>query len=402
MLKECSGKPLWLIFLATAAVHMLVWLSAFPGMGNVRYGDYAPQVENLKAGRWMVDESGRVLHRYPPAYPLVLWGLEGLSRGTGLPLFGILAGFAAVCNAATAALVWGLGRALGLAAREAAAGAAVFGAHPFVLYGVLLPLSETPFMTVMCGSVLLALVGMRQASPKKLAAGGALAGLACLFRPIALLIPLVLGLAAAWFVKASRVRRAAAGLVVVTAAGAVLMPWVGWIRFRTGEWLMVSSGGPPTLRDGLSFNHKGFRERLDLPAGVKRLSDAAWEEYESLDSVGAYLGFVMRQAREDPLAVVQTYGYKAMRAWYGTDAQRKGVEQFNCFVSCVFLFAAGLGVFRLRRGGWPVSGTVLLAVAALFWGMATVALSIARYTTPAAAVLAPFAGAAVGGLRARR
>jgi 4-amino-4-deoxy-L-arabinose transferase-like glycosyltransferase len=255
----------------------------------------------------------------------------------------------------------GLGRALGLAAREAAAGAAVFGAHPFVLYGVLLPLSETPFMTVMCGSVLLALVGMRQASPKKLAAGGALAGLACLFRPIALLIPLVLGLAAAWFVKASRVRRAAAGLVVVTAAGAVLMPWVGWIRFRTGEWLMVSSGGPPTLRDGLSFNHKGFRERLDLPAGVKRLSDAAWEEYESLDSVGAYLGFVMRQAREDPLAVVQTYGYKAMRAWYGTDAQRKGGGTVQLFCQlCVsvccrtwgFSVAAGwLAGIRDRTAG---------------------------------------------------
>lgn len=176
----------------------------------------------------------------------------------------------------------------------------------------------------------------------------------------------------------------------------VLLPWVGWIRARTGEWVMVSSGGPPTLRDGLSFNHKAFREKLDLPDGVQRISDAAWAEYEQLDSVGAYARFVMRRAGEDPWGVVQTFLYKTGRAWYGTDAQRSGAERFNLVVSLCFLLAVAIGVWRLARAGWPDGATALLAVAALFWGMATVALSIARYTTPAVALLAPFVGAAVG------
>lgn len=207
----------WLLAVVagTLVLGLVVAAVAPAGMRSTRNGDYAPQAENLRAGRGFVDESGQVLHRYPPAYPVVLWGLERLSGGTGLPLYGVLAGLAALCNGATAGLVWGLGRALGLSVRQAAVGAAAFAVHPFVLYGILLPLSETPFMTVMCGSALAVLRGIRQREFGRLALGGALAGLACLFRPIALLAPAVLGLAAAWSLRGSVVRRAFAGLLVV-------------------------------------------------------------------------------------------------------------------------------------------------------------------------------------------
>ena len=89
----------------TAGIAVAVLAPA--GMRSTRYGDYAPQVENLKAGRGFVDGEGRVMHRYPPLYPLMLWGLERLAAGTGLPLFGVLAGFAILCNTATAAAICG-------------------------------------------------------------------------------------------------------------------------------------------------------------------------------------------------------------------------------------------------------------------------------------------------------
>jgi len=398
MLKECSGKPLWLIFLATAAVHMLVWLSAFPGMGNVRYGDYAPQVENLKAGRWMVDESGRVLHRYPPVYPLVLWGLEGLSRGTGLPLFGILAGFAAVCNAATAAGVAAMAARLGAGSAGIGFAAALFALHPWVLYGLFLPLSETPFMAVLMAAILClsaAARGEGRGGVAWAAAGGALTGMACLIRPIAFLAPAVFGVVFLRKAQGAVLRRTVLAGAVVVAAAAVLLPWELWVWQRTGEWIPISSGGPPTLRDGLSFNHKSFRAPIALPSGVRRVSDAAWREYESLESTGAYLRFVMRQAAVDPAAVVQTFVYKAARAWYGTDAQRARVEVFNGVVSLAFLTIVARGAWRLARrpGGSGAEAWLLFGATGLLWAMATVALSIARYMTPAVALLAPVAGA---------
>ena len=49
-------------------------------------------------------------------------------------------------------------------------------------------------------------------------------------------------------------------------------------------------------------------------------------------------------------------------------------------------------MWRCGREGWPDGAWLLVAAAAVFWGMATVVLSIARYTTPAVAVMGPFVG----------
>jgi hypothetical protein len=69
-------KAAWLVAViaASLAPSLLVAIAAPTGLKSSRYGDYAPQVENLRAGRGFVDVEGKVLHRYPPAYPLVLWG----------------------------------------------------------------------------------------------------------------------------------------------------------------------------------------------------------------------------------------------------------------------------------------------------------------------------------------
>lgn len=379
----------------TALAGLGVSLAAPAAMKSTLFGDYAPQVENLKAGRGFVAADGKVLHRYPPLYPLILWGLDGLSGRTGLPLYGVLAGFAVLCNAATAGIVWAIGRALGLGEWQAAVGAAIFGVHPFVLYGVLLPLSETPFMTLFSGGVLCLMFGMRRVKWRWFLWGGGLLGLACLVRPIAVLAPAVAGAVLIWNLSGAWLQRLAAAVVVVAGFVLAVLPWVGWVKTSSGEWVMVSSGGPPTLRDGLSFNHKSWREKLDLPPGVAQMSGAAWAEYENLNSVGAYLGFVARRAAQDPWGVMQTYMYKAGRAWYGTDAQRRGAERFNLAVSLLFLGAVAVGMWQCCTEGWPKEAWLLVAGAILLWGMATAALSIARYTTPAVALLAPFAGYAL-------
>ena len=386
----------WRALVAVVLVSLLagagVALLAPESMRRVRNGDYAPQVENLRAGRGFVGEDGRVLHRYPPLYPLLLWGLEVAGERTGLGKFPVLAVFAVLCNTATATLVWALGREVGLGPWAAAAGASLFAVHPFVLYGVLIPVSETPFMVLFTGATLFLARGLRQGEAGWLLGGGVLAGLACLMRPIALLSPVVAAgvlvwkMAGGWSARWRGVAAVAAGFLLA------VLPWVGWVRAKSGEWVPVSSGGPPTLRDGLSFHHKSFRNRLELPAGVERMSEAAWNRYSELDSSGAYVRFVLRMAAEDPVAVVETYLYKAARAWYGTDAQRKGAERFNLVVSVAWLAAVGAGIWRRARADWPAAAWLLVGFTGLFWYMTTVALSIARYMTPTAALLAPLAG----------
>ncbi len=130
-----------------------------------------------------------------------------------------------------------------------------------------------------------------------------------------MLAPAALGALLVWKLRGALWQRWAATGAMVAGFAAVVLPWVGWVKAKSGEWVLVSSAGTAALRDGLSFNHKQWREKLELPAGVARVSDAAWAEYERLDSVGAYLRFVTAQAARDPWGVAETYLYKAGRAW---------------------------------------------------------------------------------------
>lgn len=384
-------QTFWFSCLLVTLVTLVFVLVAPDGMKSSRYGDYAPQVESLRAGRGFTGAEGQVLHRYPPLYPLMLWGIEQFSLRLGLPLYTALATFATTCNAFSAALVWRIGLALGLHHQLAAAAAVLFGLHPFVLYGVLIPLSETPFITVFTAGVLFLMVAMQTGCRKWFFWSGTLIGLACLIRPIGLLAPVVFAAVVFWqFRRVWQFRLAMVGLFVA-AFMAVVLPWVLWVRAKSGEWVPVSSGGPPTLRDGLSFNHKEFREKLQLPEGVARLSDAAWKHYENLKDFKSFLGFVFRQLQHDPVGVMQTFVYKGIRAWYGTDSQRANTERFNMVVSLLFLALVSVGLLRYWHHGWSGEAWLLIGAALLFWMMATLMLSIARYTTPAVAMLAPFA-----------
>jgi hypothetical protein len=224
-----SGKHgLWTrAFAAVFAVHLLIGLAAPERWRSTRFGDYAPQVESLKAGRGFVAEDGSVMHRYPPLYPLMLWGLDRLASKTGIALEKVLAGFAAICNAVTAAGVAAMAARLGAGSAGIGFAAALFALHPWVLYGLFLPLSETPFMAALMAALLCLSAGARSGGWRGLAfsaAGGALTGVACLIRPIALLAPAVFGVVFLWKAQGAVLRRTVLAGAVVVAAAAVLLP----------------------------------------------------------------------------------------------------------------------------------------------------------------------------------
>lgn len=390
-------RTFWFSCLLVTLATLLFVFFAPDSLKSSRYGDYSSQVENLRAGRGFIGAEGQVLHRYPPLYPLMLWGIEKLSVRVGLPLYTSLAAFATMCNALSAAMVWRIGLALGLDHRLASAAAVLFGLHPFVLYGVLIPLSETPFITLFMAGVLLLMIATRTGCRKWFFCSGALFGLACLTRPIGLLAPAVFATVIFWQLRRVWQECVAMVMLFVAAFIAVVLPWVLWVRAKSGDWVPVSSGGPPTLRDGLSFNHKMFREKLQLPDGVARLSDAAWKEYDDLKDYRSFLGFVFRQAQQDPFGVLQTFLYKSIRAWYGTDSQRANAERFNLLVSLLFLGLVSVGMSRYWHHGWTGEAWLLIGAALLFWMMTTIMLSIARYMTPAVAMLAPFAACGLPG-----
>jgi hypothetical protein len=112
-----------------------------------------------------------------------------------------------------------------------------------------------------------------------------------------------------------------------------------------------------------------------------------------LQTTGKIFHYLADEFRQHPLPVLELYGLKIARSWYGTEsgAHEKGIAALQfaylalCGVSIVFVWRR----FPERR----YFLALFLALVFYFWGMAVVALSILRYMVPVMAfLLIPLAG----------
>lgn len=358
---------------------------------------YEPVARALLDGRGPVSADGSPALRYPPGYPMIVAGLFGVARVLRVPeaiamdLFVLAAfGLTTVCLFGLARLVWG--------ATAALVTAAVWTTYPFALWLTRQPSSDLPFMVVLFAAILLWARTLTAAAPagRRFFAVGMLAGIAMLIRPIAIGLGAILAVLA-WAAlrdRAPGIRRAA---VVFLLAGnlAAVLPWEVWVYRTTGEVIPLSTGGLPSMTDGLTFavRDKG-RVGISVPDDVRALMLDVNAHYDGLTSLGAVAAVMTQQWDTRPMAVIKLYGLKWLRSWYGTDSQR--FERPILAVQLCYLAALLWCAWRAATHGAPARRAVV-AVACLvgyFQVMNLAGLTLLRYAVPAmglAMILLPVA-----------
>lgn len=399
---DACARPRILLSFCSLSLSSIVFLLAPATVKSTWNSDYEPQVRNLVAGRYFVDDHGAVMYRYPPVYPLILAAVRAASNSLGFPQRTLLFLFAAVSIALSCLFVYGISR-LVLPGPGAVISALVFAAHPQVLYGILIPLSETPFVAAFLAAVfcfLFALLRQPRRATLAMFISGLLGGLAILIRPAALLAPAIMVIAILLLGAVRPGIRLRQAVTLMLGTLLALLPWEVFVWQRSGNIVVVSSGGVPAMRDGFTFNKKAWRQHMWLPDGARWLSDEVWSSYPRLNSVADIASLLVKKARQRPLAVVQAYLFKAARSWYGTDSQKSRLELANALLALVFGGLAVIGLYRYMLGGDlrnNAGGLVLVGLALYFWGMTTTVLSIARYMVPAIGLLATFVPLALAG-----
>ena len=358
--------------------------------------DYAPQVASLLAGTGFVSADGGPLYRYPPVFPLLLAGSYRIADVLSVNRGSIIFLASALLIAASSVIIFAIARSF-FTASAAFLSAVVFASHPHVLYLLLMPMSETPFMVLFFGSVfflLKALSGKEQAHQLHYAIGcGVLLGLAMLTRPIALFLPGVFAISMILWGHPKPRAKFVFCLLFVSTVSLVISPWEVFLYKKRHEVVLLSSGGVPGLRDGLSFNNKTVRQKLELPKKVEQLSNEAWVRDRSFATSRDIKQFLLEKLRQKPTAVAELFALKAVRAWFGTDSQDPRLELINKVLLIVYGPVVGLGLFsywRDRKGELALPKTIVLLVC-YFWFMTILVLSIARYMVPAVGLLLIFA-----------
>jgi 4-amino-4-deoxy-L-arabinose transferase-like glycosyltransferase len=349
---------------------------------------YEPVARNLVAGQGLT-LAGQPATRYPPGYPLMIAGVLVGATVTHMSEQVAFTIFSLVGMALATGMLYSIARSVwgGTLAWVAVAG---WITYPFGLWLTRQSNVEVPFFLALFGACAVFWHTLHSSQPAMWHYGlaGLLTGIASLIRPIAVGVGVVF-VCTLWFCKLQiPIRhRIWLGLAVLLGNLVVVLPWQVWMYSQTGELNLLSTGGLPSVRDGLVFtaDSKTYRDSLSVPPDIERLmqefrSKIAAGQMESFGQVAAFMGQALQT---QPVTVLKLYAWKAARSWYATDSAR--YESWTLVIQLGYggsILAATWVAWRQAGKARQLAFMVGLIVL-YFWMMTIGVLSILRYMVPA-------------------
>lgn len=385
------GQALGLAAVLPVAFIAVLWLFVAPAFfqPDVEFftlsSDYRTQVEDL------LDGKGFRSFRYPPLFPLMLAAIQKCAEVFGMSEGLVGAAFLLGLAIAGSVLIFLLAESL-YGFRLGLVAAAGWSFYPVIFRMWLQPLSAAPFTLFLLFAVLLLVRAVRSVGGRlwSFAAIGMTLGLAMLTRPIGIGLGFVFSGYILTFFKPVGIPRKALWVGILLAAQiATILPWEFYAWQRTGHVIPLSTGGTPSILDGLTYAVDPSENRpLWVPKQVRLLQETIYEKsYRELNSVGSVARFMLLETRKEAGPVATLFAIKAARSWYGTDAGRLDGQLLLFQLPTVGLMFFGLGLTFQRGGQGRGFSILVLLLVAYFWIMTTISLSIVRYMVPALALL---------------
>jgi hypothetical protein len=266
--------------------------------------------------------------------------------------------------------------------------------YPFALWLTKQPNSETLFLPVFYAGIALFWYALLHKSRawSLYCLSGCLMGFAMLVRPIAIGMGVLLG-ALLWFAGCSMTARLRLFLVTMLLLGnlVTILPWEVWVYSTTGRVVVLSTGGPRSMRDGLTFAaarpSKDYRQIVNVPQDVAALTQDIFGRLDKTTSLGQIASVLLEKLHTQTLTVVKLFALKALRSWYGTDNGR--LEMPIMLIQTVYLVVIlSSSITVWKRGGIVRQLTIgIWLIVLYFWVMTVVVLSILRYMVPVMGLL---------------
>ena len=348
----------------------------------VRY--YHPVAQNFLDGKGLVLDSGDFGTLYPAGFPIFLAGSYFLADLLHIGRMNCVIAVNILLAAVGCVFVFLTARRVFTSA-IAVFSALLWGTYIFNLWLIKQPNSEVPFIPLLLGAVYVLILCMERRQARWAAACGCLLALAALVRPIAILLPVVF---AAWLLLRATLQkrfRLFASALLLASFLVTVLPWEVEVYSQTGLIVPLSTNGPSSILDGLTFARRSGTR--GIPAPVLSLMREIWHQGKEIKSTAEIVRLMKDEARQHPSAIARLYVLKVARSWYGTDSGSH--ERIILLVQLLYLGCSVAGCVMLYRRfsdrrHWLA---LFLTVVLYFWGMAVVALSILRYLVPAMALL---------------
>ena len=332
--------------------------------------DYWSLAQSVVDGHALIGEHGYRALRMP-LYPMFLAPFAASA-------FGTVCAKAAQWFIGAAAAVLAALLATRVAGRKAGLLAGLLVAvDPFLVFFASLLLTETLFITALCGLWLAGWRILRRDGAPALTSWlivGLLSALCVHLRESALGLVLIWALYLAAVRGSTRTAWVGFALTVVIVVAA-LFPWALRNRLVTGRWCWLTNRAGISLYDGVGPQAAGRSNLGDIkqmPA-VRGLDENAWNRY--------FLDEAIRSIRSDPGRIVRLAGVKIARTWNpvpnAEDYRSVWVRLISALWTIPVYLVAIVGAVRLRRR--PAELVALVLPALFVLGLHSIFVGSVRY-----------------------
>jgi 4-amino-4-deoxy-L-arabinose transferase-like glycosyltransferase len=329
----------------------------------------------------------------PPGYPLFLAVVFGFARLFNIGELNLIVYFNILVIALSACLLFLIVEHL-FSRKISLISAFLWLSYPFNLWFIKNPNTEVFFIFLLLLGTWLFLSCLRKKKFEFVFFVGLVLGMVCLVRPIALFLPFVFSLSVFLLAREENLKKKIL-LVFLLMLGSLIpiLIWEAGLLIITGQFIFLSSGGPPSIVDGLTFALKPGSAGNQVTVSGSLMNFMVRAETGNLDSFSKVVGFLGNELVEGPVTLIELIGWKLARSWYATS--QMWWETKILLVQLVYLIFGGLGLIHLLRKCKSKMPEIifLISIILYFWFMTVSALSILRYMVPAMAFVVIFSAA---------
>jgi hypothetical protein len=385
---QYGGMTLLYVFLFAVAIQV-IFLSLLPKSARVNESTdyvkyYSPVAQNFLGGRGLVLDSGEFGTLYPAGFPILLAGTYYAADLFRMDRLHFVTASNVILMAVGCVLVFLTAERL-FTRQVAIFSAVLWSTYIFNLWLIKQPNSEVLFIPVFLGAVYCLIRSLQSKDAKWAAISGFLLGVASLVRPIALMLAPILSLLLLMTSAVTLKKRLTAAIIIVTTFALTVLPWEADVYRHTGQIVPLSTNGPSSMLDGLTFARRSGNDGVPVP--VIQLMHRIGQHGRELNTPGKIFYYLVGEARLNPKPVFELFLLKVARSWFGTDSGSH--ERAVLVIQLVYLALCGAGLVLMARrfGERRYYLALFVLIVFYFWGMAVIALSILRYMVPAMAYL---------------
>ena len=394
ILSKLNNKYLFILcFIISISFYLLIPQSYKINESSDYIGYYKPVAENIVNGIIPEGINHELGYGYPIGFPIILSFLIQISRLISIDINTIIFIFSILCIYISAVILKEISNEF-FEKNISIISSLTVVSYPLILWTIKQPNSESAFLPFLFLSTLIYIKGFKNNKNTYLFSSGILLGISMMIRPIAIGLPFVFVLFTVFYklkTKEKIFKVLVSSLIILSGVLVTVSPWEYYVYHRINKVVPLGTVGGGGIYDGLTFNVnlKNYRIKKELPANIENLMTEFKNDLVMPPTFKEISHTLNKQLINQPSTLIEFYTYKFFRTFYATDSHRNETPIF--FLQLIYLSLVAFAVIKsIKKRIMNNFEFLFLGIIFYFAFMATIALSIVRYTVPAICLMFVF------------